>query len=250
MINIDTTTLPENIQTAYQNFEHHKSHYAQLQDRLEQLHQRLEKHRKSAEATKIQADQLDAQWREEFRNNDGELTKEIRAMKNSAQESIDFCEEYSNLANTLQPEFELCQLDTVLARKKYLEWLTTLKSLYADYNFTKAAEELFSLPQAIPFLESLQYKYKEIDTEMKTCELYVRIPDDDTVAEIQLGKEGKLIKFAVEKFSGKSAQNKPNENTVLGLQEINRKKVELTEINMVALGRKREELQQKMRRAQ
>lgn len=247
MISIDTTTLPENIQKAYQNFEHRKTDYAQLQDRLEQLHQRLDKHRKSAAATKIQADQLDAQWREEFRRNDGELTKEIRAMKSSAQESRDFCEEYSNLASTLEPEFELCQLDAGLARKQYLESLTNLKSLYADYNFTKAAEELFSLPQAIPFLESLQYKYKEIDTEMKTCELYVRIPDDDTVAQIQLGKEGKLIKFAVEKFAGKSDKNELNENNVLRLQEMNRKTIELTDINMVSLGRKRIEITERMK---
>jgi hypothetical protein len=246
MINIDLATLPENVQKAFNNFERDKVEYTQLQDRLEQLHQRLEKHRKAAEATHAKAEQMDAQWREAFRENDGELTKEIRAMKNSVQESRDFSEEYKTLASTLSPEFELCQINTGLARKTYLQSLKQLKHVYADYNFTKTAEELFSLPQAKPFLESLNYKYKEIGEEMSTNEIYVRIPDDNVIAQIQLGKEGSLIKLAINKFLGKSKNNQPEEISLLEFPEMQKKSVELTEINLAALARRKTELHAKM----
>jgi len=246
MINIDLATLPENVQKAFSQFESHKAEYTQLQDRLEQLHHRLEKHRKAAEATHAQAEQLDAKWREAFRENDGELTKEIRAIKNNAQESRDLSEEYKNLANALSPEFELCQIEAALARKKYLESLKQLKHVYADYNFTKTAEELFSLPQAKPFLESLNYKYKEIGEEMSTNEIYVRIPDDNVITQIQLGKEGSLIKLAINKFLGKSKNTKQEDSSLLELTETQRKSMELTEINLAAMARKRTELQDKI----
>lgn len=43
----------------------------------------MEKHRKAAEATMAQAKQFGSQWREIFRKNDGELTKEILTLKTS-----------------------------------------------------------------------------------------------------------------------------------------------------------------------
>jgi Rad3-related DNA helicase len=250
MINIDPATLPENVQQAFNKFERDKVEYTQLQDRLEQLHQRLEKHRKAAEANHALAEQLDAQWREAFRENDGELTKEIRAMKNSAQESRDFSEEYKTLANTLSPEFELCQIDTGLARKKYLESLKQLKHVYADYNFTKTAEELFSLPEAKPFLESLNYKFKEIGEEMETNEIYVRMPDDSAINQIRLAKEGNLIKVAIDKFFGKSEKANAEESSVLQFPEVRSMDMELAEINIAALARKRTELHTKLGLAQ
>lgn len=246
MINIDLATLPENVQKAFNNFEQHRTEYSQLQDRLEQLHQRLEKHRKAAEATHAQAEQLDAQWREAFRENDGELTKEIRTMKNSAQESRDFSDEYKTLASTLSPEFELCQIDTGLARKKYLASLKDLKHIYADYNFTKAAEELFSMPEAKPFLESLNYKFKEIGEEMETNEIYVRMPDDSAVNQIRLAKEGNLIKFAIDKFFGKPEKSHAEESSVLQFPEMRSKDMELAEINIAALARRKTELHTKL----
>jgi len=118
--------------------------------------------------------------------------------------------------------------------------------LYADYNFTKAAEEVFSLPQAKPFLESLKHKYKEIGEEMSTNEIYVRIPDDGVISQIQLGKEGSLIKLAINKFLGKSKNNKPEESSLLEFPEMQKKSVELTEINLAALARRKSELHAKM----
>ena len=197
---IDTTALPQNIQTAIARFEQDKATYVQLQERLGNLHQRLEKHRKSLAATQLQAEQLSAQWREAFRQNDGELTKEIRAMKNGEIDARDFAEEYATLVETLTPEFDQCQIETARMRDKHLESLSRLKNVYADYQLTISAEKLFSLPEAKPFLMALNHKFNEIHSGVENKVLFNQIPYDDVVDSIKIKMEWRLIKDALRSF--------------------------------------------------
>lgn len=242
MTNIDIASLPQNIQQEFAKFEQCKEEYAQLQDRLNQLQQRLDKHRKAAEATHAQAQQLDAQWREAFRQNDGELTKEIRAMKNSAQESRDFSEEYKSLANALRPEFELIQIDTAFARKAHIESLKNLKTLYADYMLEKSAADLFSLPQAKIFLACVNHKYSEIEHEMNTNEIYVRMTDDEQLAGIKVRKEGGVLTMAAGRFLNDISAESENSG-ILGFKEIKEHSGETQEKNQLTLSRRKIEIQ-------
>ncbi len=242
MTNIDIASLPPKIQQAFALFEQRKEEYTQLQDRLDQLQQRLDKHRNAAEATQAQAEQLDAQWREAFRKNDGELTKEIRTMKSNAQESRDFSEEYKALANALKPEFELIQIDTAFARKAHIESLKNLKALYVDYMLEKSAADLFSLPEAKIFLACVNHKYSEIEHEMNTSEIYVRMTDDEELASIKVRKEGSVLKMAASKFLQDSSIE-PENAGILGFKEIKEHSGETREKNQLSLNRRRIEIQ-------
>lgn len=190
---INTTDLPENIQIAITKFEQETAAYTQLQERLNNLHQQLEKHRKSANATKLQADQLGTQWRDAFRENNGELTKDIRAMKNGETEAREFSEEYRNLVNTLTPEFEQCLSNTAKARNDHVNSLKDLQQYYADYQFSTSAEKLFSLPEAKPFLTALNYKIAEISSSDQMSIYKREIVDDNDIQNIIATKERVLI---------------------------------------------------------
>lgn len=190
---INTAALPQNILTAIHKFEEAKDEYEQHQKRLGQLSKRLEKHRKAAEATQAQSTQLGTQWRDAFRQNDGELTKEIRALKTQEVEAREMAEEYNNLVAELTPEFERCQLDTTKARNNHLSTLESLRQLYADYQFTTSAEKLFSLPEAKPFLIALNYKIAEISSSEQMSIYKREIVDDNYIENIIATKEQVLI---------------------------------------------------------
>lgn len=193
MTKTSTAALPQNIQSAIAKFSQAKAAYLELQERLGQLAKKLEKHQKSAEANKAQAEQFGIQWREAFRENNGEITKEIRTMKNGEQEARDFAEEYNMLATALTPEFNQCQLDTFAARKKHQQAHKDLQDLYADYRLEKATNELFSLPQAKPFFGCLAYKLKGISDYAENTEPYSRIIYDDDFNSAKRLMNEKLI---------------------------------------------------------
>lgn len=200
MTNISTAALPQNIQSAIAKFSQAKATYLELQERLAQLAKKLEKHQKSAEANKAQAEQLGLQWREAFRENNGEITKEIRTTKNSEQEAHDFAEEYTTLAEALTPEFNHCQLETFEARKKHQKAHENLQELYADYRLEVAANELFSLPQAKPFFGCLAYKLKGISNYAENTEPYSRIIHDDDFNRAKRLMNENLIATIFEKY--------------------------------------------------
>ncbi len=197
---INTNTLPQHVQAAIARFEQDKATYTELQERLGNIHQKLEKHRKSADAMQTQSEQLGIQWRDAFRKSDGELTKEIRAMKNGETEARDFAQEYTALVETLTPEFEVCQLETARLRGKHLESLNSLKNIYADHQLTASAEKLFSLPEAKPFLMALNHKFNEIHSGAENKVLFNQIPYDDVVDNMKIKMEWRLIKDALKLF--------------------------------------------------
>lgn len=202
MTNSSTTALPQNIQSAVAKFSEAKATYLELQERLGLLAKKLEKHQKSSEANKAQAEQLGVQWRTAFRENNGEITKEIRAIKNGEQEARDFAEEYNTLAVALTPEFNHCQLETVEARKAHQQTHKYLQDLYVDYRIEIAANELFSLPQAKLFFGCLAYKLKGISDYVETTEPYSRIIDDEDILKAKKLMNENLIAKLFEKHLG------------------------------------------------
>lgn len=238
MISIDTTTLPENIQSAIIKFEEKKATYVELQERLNQLHKKLEKHRKSAAATQLQSEQLGTQWREAFRQNDGELTKEIRTIKNSEIEAKDFAEEYAKLVNALLPEFELCQLDTHDAREKYISITKEVRASYTDHTFDTAMSELFSLPQAKLFLTAVKTKFEIIENAVLADQ---RIPTASEKSEIQR-LQADLLRNAISGLLGRVTDEDAKAAGISHFSVGHSTSEELIEVSVLAKARKRNEL--------
>lgn len=165
-------TLPDVIQTALIAHDEDKAIYLALGERLDALRKREEKHRKTADAAEQQAMDNGATWRKLFRESDGELTKDIKTFKRQELDSRELALEYACLAGELQPEMELCQIDTFEARERYLSSRENAFTLYGDHCLTTSAESLFALPEARPFLDALQRKKLIIQRDIENDAFY------------------------------------------------------------------------------
>ncbi|WP_339427371.1 hypothetical protein [Pseudomonas sp. RA_105y_Pfl1_P41] len=169
-------SLPDEIQTALKIHDENKQTYLSVRERFEGLRAREEKHRKTAGAAEQQAMLDGATWRKLFRESDGVLTKDIRNFKRQELDSRELALEYACLAGELQPEMELCQIDTYEARERYLSSRETAFALYGDHCLTTSATSLFALPEAKAFLKALQHKKIIIQRDIKKDAYYREVP--------------------------------------------------------------------------
>lgn len=153
-----TLSLPAAISSAVEHYEQSKASYLEVRDRLSSLAKRIEKHRKTASAASEESTLAGTAWRRQFRESDGVLSKEIRDLKRKELDSRELAEEYTNLASELQPEFELCQLDTANARKRCSNARVDAKARYVNHSLEQSAAELFALPKAQKFIDALERK--------------------------------------------------------------------------------------------
>ena len=80
-MNEQITSLPSEIQKSLLRLQELKAEYLGIRERLVGLAQRIEKHRKTAAADSEESAKAGEQWRQQFREQDGELTKAIRYLK-------------------------------------------------------------------------------------------------------------------------------------------------------------------------
>ncbi|WP_219272929.1 hypothetical protein [Pseudomonas sp. Xaverov 83] len=165
-------SMPDEIQKALKIHEEKKEIYLALRERFSELRKREEKHRKTADAAEQQAIKDGATWRKLFRESDGELTKDIRNFKRQELDNRELALEYACLAGELQPELELCQIDTYEARERYLSSRDAAYTLYGDYCLTNAATSLFEIPEAKVFLKALQRKKVMIQRDIEKDAFY------------------------------------------------------------------------------
>ncbi|MCY1284450.1 hypothetical protein D9M68_310520 [compost metagenome] len=149
-------SLPGEIQAALQNHSEAKADYLSMRERLSNLAKRIDKHRKTAAAANEQSTQAGTTWRTQFRIHDGELTKEIRDLKRQELDARELAEEYTSLANELQPEFGLCQLNTDSACDAYRNARESAQRVYGDHCLVSSAAALFALPEAQLFIAALE----------------------------------------------------------------------------------------------
>lgn len=149
-----------------------KETHLSLRERFSELRKREEKHRKTADAAEQQAITDAATWRKLFRESDGELTKDIRNVKRQELDNRELALDYACLAGELQPELELCQIDTYEARERYLSSRDAAYTLYGDYCLTNAATSLFEIPEAKVFLKALQRKKVMIQRDIEKDAFY------------------------------------------------------------------------------
>lgn len=151
-------SLPAAVSSAIEEYAQTKTSYLELRDRLVSLANRIEKHRKTASAASEESTLAGSAWRRQFRESDGVLSKEIRDLKRKELDARELAEEYTNLASELQPEFDLCQLDTAAAREACGTARNEAKRLYADHSLEQSAEALFALPEALRLIDNLERK--------------------------------------------------------------------------------------------
>lgn len=234
--------LPENILLAIGQFEASKNAYEQLQIRLGQLAKRLEKHRMATDASNEESSQLGAQWRAQFRESDGELTKEIRTLKTREQEARELAGEYAALAKELEPEFELCQLDAYQARAQHLHDLKVLQDLYADHIFTQAADKLFSSPEATAFFVGLNHRFKNIDSYYQETETARIVADEELAGDFVRNRQGKYLLSILQKHLDAVAAGDTQEESFAQYTELAPGPNELIDQSPAWMNKKRQEV--------
>lgn len=100
------------------------------------------------------------------------MTKDIRNFKRQELDNRELALEYACLASELQPELELCQIDTYEARERYLSSHDAAYTLYGDYCLNNAATSLFEIPKTKVFLKALQRQKVIIQRDIEKDAFY------------------------------------------------------------------------------
>ena len=143
-----TSNLPENIQAAISKHESAKQLFLEKKAAYQAVLAKVEKHQKTAQAARGEAEQAGASWRELLRQSDGALSKEINALRQKESESFALAAEFDKIA--LESELIVKQngqaaYDAFLEHSKAYELAT---GLYDELTAQTAIAELLALPQA------------------------------------------------------------------------------------------------------
>ncbi len=186
-----TLSLPAAISSAIEHYEQVKTSYLEIRERLVSLASRIEKHRKTASAASEESTLAGNTWRRQFRESDGVLSKEIRELKRKELDTRELAEEYTNLASELQPEFELCQLDTADARKRCDDAREAAKTDYVNHSIQQAGAELFATSNAQGLIDALERKGL-VETAVNQRASQER-QSPDYISELTAAKNARLL---------------------------------------------------------
>lgn len=184
-------SLPAAVSSAIEKYALAKTSYLEVRDRLVSLANRIEKHRKTASAASEESTLAGSAWRRQFRQSDGVLSKEIRDLKRKELDARELAEEYISLASELQPEFELCQLDTADARKRCDDAREAAKTDFVNHSIQQAGAELFTMPNAQHLIDALERKGL-VETAVSQPASQER-QSPDYIAELTAAKNARLF---------------------------------------------------------
>lgn len=152
--------LPENIQDAINSHVSAKQIFIEKKSSYQAVFSKVEKHRKTALAARLESSQAAESWRDLLRKSDGALTKEINSLRQKETDSNTLAEEFDKLA--LETE-AILQQNGQEAYDAYLDHSHAYKlatSLYDETIAERAIQELLALPQAKTLAWFLKAKTK------------------------------------------------------------------------------------------
>lgn len=171
------------------------------------------------------------------------MTKRLRALRTAEAKAKVLAEEYQELANALEPEYEVLKVDTANARSKHLVSHSAAKNVYAEHLFKQSVEQLFSMPEAAPFLSSLKHKFAVEETAMRNHTDFIYSPNDIEVAK------GKMLLKALLPLINSCKSTGDEGDTLKSIKAIHNIPEEYSEKesrSLIFLQRKREEAEASM----
>lgn len=141
--------------------------YSELKERVTTLHERMTKHKRTADVALSEANERADYWRKALRSTDGEINKEIRKARTESSDAKEMAEEFQLLANEVAIEYEIARIDLHELRDKYLAARKAARSAYGQQCREIAATELLNTAQAASFFGELArsghlLSYKEL----------------------------------------------------------------------------------------
>lgn len=164
--------LPENIQDAINSHEAAKQFFLEKKSAYQAVLAKVEKHRKTAQAARSEAEQAGASWRELLRQSDGALTKEINALRQKETDSHALAEEFNKIAVETEAVVNQHGQAAYDAFVEHNKAHSLAISLYDEMTAQTAIAELLALPQAKTLAWHLQHiKQQNLN---KVIEMYGR----------------------------------------------------------------------------
>lgn len=129
--------------------------YSELKERVTTLHERMTKHKRTADAALSEANERADYWRKALRSTDGEINKEIRKARTESSDQKELATEFQQLANEVAIEYEIARIDLHELRVKYLAARKAARIAYGQQCREIAATELLKTTQGTSFFGEL-----------------------------------------------------------------------------------------------
>ncbi|OHY99563.1 hypothetical protein [Salinicola sp. MIT1003] len=133
-----------------------RTNYLAKRDTLKTLTERLERYRKGAAAAREEAEASDKRWRELLRENDGDVTKEIRQLKRAVGDNRETADELEAMATELTEEHEARQVEVIAARTAYRQARQMAWDIEVETEFDHALAAMASTTEGQRLLSAMR----------------------------------------------------------------------------------------------
>lgn len=139
----ETDAVPEHMATQAQLRDVYLAKRRDLQTYVD----RLRRNQKGAAAAREEAETSDTRWRELLRENDGEVTREVRQLKRAVTDNRETAEELEALAAELEKEYETRNIDVIEARQAYGSAAYKARRIELHKKFDRALASVIATPE-------------------------------------------------------------------------------------------------------
>ncbi|MDF3920120.1 hypothetical protein P3W43_14780 [Salinicola salarius] len=143
-----------------------RTNYLAKRDTLKTLTERLERYRKGAAAAREEAEASDKRWRELLRENDGDVTKEIRQLKRAVGDNRETADELEAMATELTEEYEARQVEVIAARTAYRQARQTAWDIEVETEFDHALAAMASTPEGQRLLSAMRLMQRKSERDV------------------------------------------------------------------------------------
>ncbi|MAM59061.1 MAG: hypothetical protein CMN25_17245 [Salinicola sp.] len=187
----ESDTVPEHMATQAQLRDVYLAKRKDLQTYVD----RLRRNQKGAAAAREEAETSDTRWRELLRENDGEVTREVRQLKRAVTDNRETAEELEAMAAELEKEYETRNIDVIEARTAYGSAAYKAKRIELRKKFDNALAAVIATPEGQALIDVMHpmQEMLERDTRDSYQGLYqAGVVSDSYHAAIQAEAKNRL----------------------------------------------------------
>lgn len=151
-------------------FENRKAYYLGLREKLEHSGKLMDKHKKTIEASRNEAEEINRDWKDAIRKSEGNMTTAIRELKRQELAAKETAEEFSSLVNELEPQFLDMRALVCSARHAYLLALNSAEEKLVDDQLAASAAKLLNTDAGQEFLGLLMFRVSDIELKVRSDE--------------------------------------------------------------------------------
>lgn len=155
MENVENGTAGVNIGAALSRHEAARLAYLEKREQFASLGERLEKHKKTAQAAWTDAEAAKEEWRAQLRAKSGEIDKALRKVRLDEVSARELAQEYDLIIQELSIAYEVCRLDLYDLRLRYVKCRRAAVSAYGDACLAGAFTALCATPEWNDFAAEL-----------------------------------------------------------------------------------------------